>query len=381
MASVPAIIKPELLKWGRTTSGYALEKAADKLKVAPDKLDAWERGVTYPTVPQLRNMAALYKRPLAAFYLPAPPQETLSTHDFRLKPDVGVSQAPELLQALRIAHGRRDIALELYEQIYDELPAKVAIRASLKDDFETTAAKLRDCLDVTLADQRSWPEAEAFARWRAAVERINVLVFQVSRVPTGVMRGFSIAKEPYPVMVLNSADAQKGRIFSIMHELTHIALRKEGVCDFHDSQKIDKDVEVFCNRVAGAILVPKAALVKEPEFKGTVDADGVESVARRYRVSREVVLRRLLICEKIKKPFYDKLSALYKQQYEELQEAQKDKEGGPKYSVRAFNAAGPLFSRLVLENYHQDKITASDVSDYLSVKMSYLSEIEKLAWK
>src|SRR6185437_13413121 len=381
MASVPALVRPELLKWARTTSGYPLEKAAEKLKLTPNKLAAWESGAGHPSIPQLRNMAGLYKRPLAAFFLPAPPAETIATHDFRLKPDVQITETPELLQAIRAARRRREIALELYEQINDEPPPAVSVQVSLNDDFETAAAKLRAYLGVSLAEQKNWPEPEAFARWRAAIERVNILVFQVPRIGTEVMRGFSIATQPYPVMVLNSGDAQKARIFSMMHELTHVALRQEGVCDFHDSQSAGQDVEVYCNRVAGAILAPEVPLLGEPELKGTVEAGGIEVVAGRYRVSREVVLRRLLICGKIKKPFYDQMATLYKQQYEQFKEEQKEKEGGPKYSVRAFNAAGPLFSRLVLQNYHQDKITASDVSDYLAVKMNYLPEIEKLAWR
>ncbi|MFN8657687.1 MAG: XRE family transcriptional regulator [Candidatus Obscuribacterales bacterium] len=382
MASIPAVVKPELLAWARTTAGYSPSQAAEKLKIPTDRLVAWESGQENLSVPQLRKMAMLYKRPLAAFFLPAPPVEPeFEIHDFRLSPETRLSRSPELLQAIRNAHSRREIAIELYEQINDEPPPDFSFKFSVSDDPEQSAAQLKQFLRVSLPEQKSWPEAESFARWRAAIERANVLVFQASRISTEVMRAFSVARQPYPVMVLNSSDAQKARIFSMLHELTHIALGKEGVCDFHESKDPNLDVEVFCNRIAGEMLVPRSALIGEPELKGAVDAEDVESLASRYRVSREVVLRRLLICGKIKQSFYDRMFSVYRQQYESIKEAQKAKEGGPKYSVRAFNAAGPLFARLVLQNYREDKITASDVADYLSVKMGYLPEIEKLAWR
>lgn len=42
----------------------------------------------------------------------------------------------------------------------------------------------------------------------------------------------------------------------------------------------------------------------------------------------------------------------------------------------AVSRGGPLFTRLVLSNYRQENITASDVADLVSVKLKHLPKIE-----
>jgi hypothetical protein len=44
--------------------------------------------------------------------------------------------------------------------------------------------------------------------------------------------------------------------------------------------------------------------------------------------------------------------------------------------VKAISKAGQFFSRLVLDSYHNERITAGDLSDYLDVKLKHLPSIE-----
>ena len=79
-----ASVKPEILQWARTSAGFTLEAAAAALKIGPDVLAAWEAlGDERPSVPQLRNMATLYKRPLAVFYLQEVPLRFQVLSDLR----------------------------------------------------------------------------------------------------------------------------------------------------------------------------------------------------------------------------------------------------------------------------------------------------------
>ena len=71
---VEALITPALLRWGRETAGYDVETASAKASVKPEALESWESGQARPSIPQLRKLAKLYKRPIAVFYLPEPPQ-------------------------------------------------------------------------------------------------------------------------------------------------------------------------------------------------------------------------------------------------------------------------------------------------------------------
>lgn len=54
--SIPAIVTPEVLRWARGLDGISLEKIALKLKVDVSKIEAWENGSEYPTLPQAKNL-------------------------------------------------------------------------------------------------------------------------------------------------------------------------------------------------------------------------------------------------------------------------------------------------------------------------------------
>ena len=58
------------------------------LKRTQEEIEAWESGAEAPTYPQLEKLAYdIYKRPLAIFFLPTPPKESLPQSEFRTLPD------------------------------------------------------------------------------------------------------------------------------------------------------------------------------------------------------------------------------------------------------------------------------------------------------
>lgn len=113
--------------------------------------------------------------------------------------------------------------------------------------------------------QSQWRvDNEASREWRALLERAGILTFQAANLELDEARGFSICFKPLPVVVANIVvanikDAYRGRIFTLLHEATHIAPNEGGICDLDDNQRrnANAQIEAFCNRVAGAILFPK----------------------------------------------------------------------------------------------------------------------------
>src|SRR5512135_1281568 len=99
-----ALVKKELLIWARTSAGFQTveEAAAAAGKLSPAKLTKWESGETLPSVPQLRKLAAAYKRPLAVFYLDEVPQGFMALRDLRRLPGVEMRRmSPSLLLEIR----------------------------------------------------------------------------------------------------------------------------------------------------------------------------------------------------------------------------------------------------------------------------------------
>lgn len=52
---------PLTLKAIRINKGLSQEEAAKKLGVSRDTLSNWERGETYPNIPQLKNIEKVYE--------------------------------------------------------------------------------------------------------------------------------------------------------------------------------------------------------------------------------------------------------------------------------------------------------------------------------
>jgi len=83
-----ALVNPALLVWARESINMDLDEAAEKIGVKAERLREWESGRRHPTVNQARAMSQVYRRPLAAFFLPQPPSSLgfAVPHDFRRLP-------------------------------------------------------------------------------------------------------------------------------------------------------------------------------------------------------------------------------------------------------------------------------------------------------
>lgn len=382
--SVEAIVEPKLLVWARVSAGFDIESAAKKAQVKPERLESWERGEARPTIRQLRDLGRVYKRPIAVFYLPEPPREFQPIRDFRRLPVVVAgSESPALRLEIRQAHNRREQALELLE-LMDIEPEGFKLSAKPSDDPEDVASSVRGFLGIKYEDQVHWnPNRESFNAWRSALERAGVLVFQAMDVDLHEMRGFSITDARLPAVVVNVKDYVRGRVFTMLHELSHIMLGESGLCDLHEEShqvSTGDNVEVFCNRVAGAVFVPRRELLREEEVISTREQrnwtdEHIQKLADRYGASREVVLRRLLICGRVTEAFYQ---AKRVQLQEEFKVRVAHSRGFAPPHILAVSRAGRSFVKLVLNSYQQDKITASDVADLLEVRLKHLERIQAL---
>src|SRR6478672_464353 len=214
---VEALVKPELLIWGREDAGYALEEAAKKAAVLPERLAAWERGEQRPTIAQLRKLAKVYKRPLAVFFLSRPPKKFQAMHDFRRLTGQNTGQeSPVLRFAINRVRYRREVALDLFDALGVK-PEKLSASASISENPEMVASRARDTLRITESESDRWRTPyDAFNAWRDALENRGILVFQVQGVDVSEMRGFSISGSLLPAIAINIKDAVNGRIFTAL---------------------------------------------------------------------------------------------------------------------------------------------------------------------
>ena len=387
--SAEAKINSALLIWARNTIAYDIEEAANKINIKPETLAKWESGEIKPTVKQLRKLANVYKRPLAAFYLDKPPKDFDVIKDYRrISADECIEKSPELLLEIRKAKYKRQLALQLADEANISIPS-FELSARKTDNVEKLSEGIRDFWGINLKTQFLWKEKyEALRNWKNAFEKKGVLILQSSGIPVNMMRGFSISYNKLPVIVINGTDSPRGRIFTMMHELGHLIIHSEGLCnDFSYYRKGESeiiDTEVFCNNLAGNILVPSYALEKENIIRDRSQNyewtnDDLIQLSNKYNVSNETILRRILLIGKTTVPYYKKKKIEFDKIYKELSE--KKPEGFPPPDKKSIANNGMLLISLAFDAYYKNKIPVNKLTDYLDVKIKYLNNIEEYAIK
>ena len=390
-----ALVNRHMLGLARKQSGLDLEVAARRLHINKDKLSDWEEGKARPTIRQAIKLAAVYHRPLSYFYLREAPRDfTVAITDFRrTRGSRPRKRSPALMWEHRRAQLRREIMLDLEEAGAKAFGYLGSI--SVDADAEVVAHQIRDWLGVSWATQSSWKDnSTAFAAWREAIENLNVLVFHTDYLGATVAldecRGFSISESIYPVIVVNTKDADGGRIFTLLHEFAHLLLNAGGLCDLdpdNRAQSAEQRIEVFCNHVAGAVLVPREVFGAHrivAAHRGAVQwgDEEIYNLAAEFSVSELVVVRRILVLGQTSQAFYENKQRDYESAWKEFRDKRRGKKrkGGPPVYIMAYRRNGGAFTRQVFDSYHDDVLNLLDVSDYLGVKVKHITRLEDEAY-
>lgn len=380
-ASFKVDVVPAVLTWARRSAHLSKDDVAQKLAPKPDKrplwlerVRMWEEGEDTPTLAQLRHLAEIYRRPLPALLLAAPPAEPAEARDFRRPTEVGELPAP-LGLALREARERSEIATELVA-LSNDGARTWTLAADMEETPELLAARIRDNLGVSLVAQAD----SGLTAWREAIEDAGVLVFGFSGVESSAASGFALTGGEIPAIGLNNRDAPVRRVFTLLHELTHVVLRTEdALCDLSEDGPSGADVERYCNHVAGAVLVPKDALLSHPLVTRNTSlewtASSIGALAKIFGVSREVVLRRLLIFQRTTVEHYASWRAALRSEQRDYEKEIEARDGGPSHARKKLAQLGRRYLRLVLDAANRERISLSDASDYLGVKVDHFPKL------
>jgi Zn-dependent peptidase ImmA (M78 family)/transcriptional regulator with XRE-family HTH domain len=288
-----------MIRWARDRAGLT---TADLSRRFP-KLGEWEADDSHPTMRQLEDFARATHTPVGYFFLPQPPVETLPIPDFRTFGDSPVrTPTPELLDTIYSCEQRQEW-FRAYASDHGVDPVPFVGTASLDDQPHEVAARLRDILGFGLArrvDFGTWTNAIDGLRDHA--EDVGVLVMISGVVGTNShrklnpdeFRGFSLVDALAPLIFINGADSKAAQIFSLAHELAHLALGGSGVSrpDL-GSLGEEERTERWCNAVAAELLVPADSLRAEMDRDASISSE-LQRLARFYKVSTLVILRRML---------------------------------------------------------------------------------------
>ena len=293
------------------------------------------------------------------------------------------STSPELTLEIRRGYDRREWALELIAQL-GEKPVEIFPAIRLDQDIEEAASVVRDFLKLTVETQSRWQD-RAFQQWRRQIEQAGILTFEMISVPVEEARGFSVGTKPLPVAVANIKDSQSARVFTLLHETAHILLDSGGICDFEERGKDESGrSEAFCNRIAGATIYPRDALLQSATVRSHARGreewtdQELRTLANSFGASRESALVRLRSLGLTTQAFCDARRTRFREEYQAERDRRANLDTGfvPPHQL-ALLSAGPLFVSLVVENFNRERITASDFSDYLQIRAKHIAEVQQ----
>ncbi|GCE60255.1 ImmA/IrrE family metallo-endopeptidase [Microcystis aeruginosa] len=378
-------VNPKIIQWARERARYSLESVAVKFKKDVSVIEKWESGEDFPTYSQLEKLAEIYKRPLALFFFPEPPLEAEEKQEFRTLPDFEIENlAADTIYALRQAKAMQ-LSLQEINNGINPSTKKIFqdISVSSSDDLRILAEQIRNYLNVTLEEQLTWNDREtALKKWRSAVEEAGIFIFKRSFKQREIS-GFCLIDIEFPIIYLNNTTEKSRQIFTIFHELAHILLQTNGITKSDDRyinslQGANKSIEIFCNKFAAEFLLPNhvfSEIIRETVVNVNDNDKIISKISSDYKVSREVVLRKLLDNNFISQKEYSlKVSEWYSEQVGKSQDKNK-KSGGNPYANQA-TYLGENYLKLVFNKYYQGQYDIERVADYLNIKK--VATVEKL---
>jgi len=376
-------VNPMMLRWARETGGFGVDEVVSKLKrkrVTAETVEAWEQGVQSPTYAQLEQLAyKLYKRPLALFFFPEPPEEETPRESFRTLPRGEIKHLdPRLLYLAREARVMQENLRELFDGVN---PAKrqvcVDIAVHENETVSDVAHAVRQYFGVGLNRQYAFKKnAEALSFWRGVVENHGVFVFK-DAFKDDECSGFCLYDDVFPVIYINNSQPKIRQIFTLFHELAHLLFKTGGVDLRHDDfvrdmRGVNRRIEVFCNKFAGEFLVPTED-IKPFIIKKAITDQLLTRLAGKYSVSREVILRKCLDLNQITKSFY-------RRKVDEWNEERKatgaSKRGGGDYYNNQGVYLGIHYIEAAFGKFYQGSITKPQLAEYLGMKASSVNTLE-----
>lgn len=340
-------INPELLTWARKRAGFDLENLRNRFP----KLESWELGERMPTLKQLEAFARAVFVPIGYFFLVKPPKEEIPIPDLRtIGSEISKPASPDLLDVLYLCQ-RRQAWYRDYARSIAEEPRSFVGSMNVNYSVEGTAETIRKTLGFDLETRRSCPTwTEALRKFIEKCEDLGVLVMVSGvvgcnnrrKLDPKEFRGFAMADKYAPLIFINGSDTKAAQIFTLAHELAHIWIGESALSNADPASRHSQKIEIWCNSIAAEILVPINILRECLPPRNPLDA--VQDLARRFKVSTLVILRRIMDAGAISRKIFQNV---YAKELDRLRDLSKSS-GGNFYLTQEARASRRFVQALVI---------------------------------
>lgn len=381
-----AKLNAEVLEWAVRRSGLSDEQV---VKAFP-KYHDWLDGSWKPTVKQLRDFACKTHVSVSELFGSELPDYALQIADFRTVDDTPARDpSPELFDTVDAMMGRQEWMRDYF---LHEGYAPVSFVGSYRgaERNEETRERIVDVLHELLKLDEGWgfnckTVSEALKTLKDCVEAMGISV-----VINGVVndnthrildvdefRGFVLADDMAPIIFINGRDTKSAQIFTLVHELCHLAFAQTGVSNAPDDRESDVAMERFCNAVAADFLVPSSILTEKLDSTGSDVFTALKAVAHACKVNFVVAARKAKDTGLIDEETFFAVWRCYKN---EAPEVTKSGKGGGNYFLNKQYKLGGVFSEAVFTAVHSDYLSYRDAYDLTGLSApSFKTYFEEVA--
>lgn len=383
---VYARINKDTLKFVREKKAISFDYISRVTKYPEAKIVLWEDTATekFPTIKQAKAIAKCCRIPFAGLYMNAADinvKHLPQMRNLRTLPDATIDNSA-LNLAIADVLSARDLLIDSKNALKEHIPSFM-LSISGTDDVAQWARSIRNGLGLSVDFQYKCQSTRQFYLYiRNTVEEAGVFVHCFTGIDTETVRGFAIYEDYLPIIGLNNEDRYPAKTFSIIHELVHLIKRSSTVCNDMMTSFSSQSEEVFCNAVAGEVLVPKSNLIKQlgSYTADEIDLDIVDALATKFSVSKEVICRRLLDAGKITQQKYSSLVSAIRINFENEREVAREYrkvtgKGIPRnISREAIDQNSTALCRTFYHGFREGYFDKQDVARYLGIKQNHIDK-------
>ena len=378
MPTVNVNIQPAIISWALSQTSE--EKLGTKLV---DNIKHWLDGTKSPTFNQIEEFSKKSHIPLGYFFLQTPPIEQISLLEYRTLDSIQLTNpSRNLIDTIHDMEAVQEWMVNYRKEWnYDT----ISIVGSLKGitDISVIADTIRKDLGLNIEWYKDCGNpSEAFNKVRGLLEECGIVVMMNGIVGKNThraldvneFRAFAMVNEWAPLIFINGADSAGGRLFSLFHELVHLWI---GENDLYNDTKYSangiKPIEVTCNAVAGALMVPKTVFLEKWNNNTNDDIhEKIKELARMFRCSSSVIARRALDNKKIDQNVYNMVIADAIEAY--IQTKQEKSSGGDYYRVARSKLDG-VFVRALCESVNSGRTSFTEAYRLTNTTSKTFSEV------
>lgn len=246
----------------RKYSGKSLKEVAERLEVAKQTVNKYEKGLLDPSMKRIEQLAEIFDISVGDFFNPIDKQKFCS----RLF-DLKAADFDEHIefQFVRFREGEKS-ENELIDRVKDQALQKFLAYEELLELSNYNQKFKNPVKDLLIKTRKDAQKAAMKVRkaWKLGVSPIQNVISMLEDQGIRVIEvqeelqfeGLSAMIDEVPIIVINgSIEEVTRRRFTALHELSHLILCVEGLND--------TDIEKICDAFAGTMLMPEELLIIE----------------------------------------------------------------------------------------------------------------------